>query len=216
MLYRETVHILFYEIVILLVTILGWKFLHSRMLAGLSIVIGAAIVFTVFFFRDPERTIPVSRGVVVSPADGRIVDVKEFSSLPFYESPSRRVSIFLSLWDVHVNRVPVSGKVVSLEYLPGKFLPAFLNRSHESNEQNIIAIDGELGRVFVKQIAGLIARRIVCHLRVGDFIGRGERFGMIRFGSRVELYLPISVKIKVARGQRVKGGVSIIGEADEV
>lgn len=213
---KGVIHILFCEIAILLGAISGWKFFHSRMLAGLCIVIGFAIVFTFFFFRDPARVTPMKQGVVVSPADGRILDVKECFSPNFCESPLIMVSIFLSLWDVHVNRVPISGKVVSLEYMTGEFLPAFLGRSPVRNEQNIIGIDGEMGRVFVKQIAGLIARRIVCYLQVGDRIHRGERFGMIRFGSRVELYLPLTIKMKVARGQKVKAGVSIIGEVDEV
>ena len=212
---KETIHILFCEIAILLITVLGWNFFRSRMLAGMSIIIGIVIVFTVFFFRDPERIIPEAKGVVVSPADGRIVDVKEMVGLPFCESPLKMVSIFLTLWDVHVNRMPISGEVAFVKYSPGRFLPAFIGKSSTRNEQNIIGIDGEMGRVFVKQIAGLIARRIVCRLHVGDRINRGERYGMIRFGSRVELYLPISVKIEIARGERVKGGMSIIGRVDE-
>lgn len=214
--YKETIHILLCEIIILLITILGWKFLKSRMLAGLSIIIVVGIAFTVFFFRDPERITPAGQSVVVSPADGRIVDVQEVTDLSFCESPLNMVSIFLTLWDVHVNRTPISGKVAFVKYSPGRFLPAFIGKSSTRNEQNIIGIDGEMGRVFVKQIAGLIARRIVCRLHVGDRINQGERFGMIRFGSRVELFLPTSVKIEVARGQRVKGGISIIGRTDEI
>ena len=186
------------------------------MLAGLSIIVIVAIVFTVIFFRDPERITPAGQGVIVSPADGRIVDVKEVTNLSFCESPLNMVSIFLSLWDVHVNRMPISGKIAFMKYSQGRFLPAFIGESSKRNEQNTIGIDGEMGRVFIKQIAGLIARRIVCRLRVGDRINRGERFGMIRFGSRVELFLPTSVKIEVLRGQRVKGGISIIGRADEI
>jgi phosphatidylserine decarboxylase len=214
-LFKENIHILFCEIIFLLITILGWKFLRSRILAGLSILLVVAIVFTVFFFRDPERITPAGQGVVVSPADGRIVVVKEVTNLSFSESPLNMVSIFLTLWDVHVNRIPISGKVSFVKYSPGRFLPAFIGKSSTRNEQNIIGIDGEMGRLFIKQIAGLIARRIVCRLRVGDRVNRGERFGMIRFGSRIELFLPTSVKIEVARGQRVKGGISIIGKADE-
>ena len=214
--YKENIHILLCELIILLTTILGWSFLRSRILFGLSIIIVMGIVFTVFFFRNPERIIPEGYGVVVSPADGRITDVKQVTDLSICESSFNMVSIFLTLWDVHVNRTPISGKVVLVKYSPGRFLPAFIGKSSRRNEQNLIGINGEIGRVFIKQIAGFIARRIVCRLRIGDRIDRGERFGMIRFGSRVELYLPTSIKIEVARGQRIKGGISIIGRLDEV
>ena len=214
--YKENIHILLCELIILLTTILGWSFLRSRILFGLSIIIVMGIVFTAFFFRDPERIIPEGHGVVVSPADGRITDVKQVTDLSICESSLNMVSILLTLWDVHVSRTPISGKVVLVKYSPGRFLPAFIGKSSTRNEQNLIGINGEMGRVFIKQIAGFIARRIVCRLRIGDRVDRGERFGMIRFGSRVELYLPTSIKIEVARGQRIKGGISIIGRLDEV
>ena len=195
--------------------IMVWRLLNSMTFLAMAILCFVVIGSTLYFFRDPERQIPVENGIVVSPADGKVLEMKEITHLSFYDFPLQKVSIFLSLWDVHINRAPVSGKVIHFSYRPGRFFPACIRKSSDNNEQNIIGIEGGTGVVFVKQVAGLLARRIVCRLRVGDEVQRGERFGMIRFGSRVEVYLPSSVHLDVSEGDKVKGGVSIIGDIHE-
>lgn len=213
--FRQSVHILIAEIILIGGMIVGWRLLNSKIFLAAAILCFVVIGSTLYFFRDPERQIPVGNGIVVSPADGKVVEMIDKAHLPFHDTPLQRVSIFLSLWDVHVNRVPVSGKVVHFSYRPGRFLPAFIHKSSERNEQNIIGIQGSKGVVFVKQIAGMLTRRIVCRLRVGDEVRQGERFGMIRFGSRVEVYVPSSVHLGVREGDRVRAGISIIGDIHE-
>lgn len=208
---KEVVNMVIGESVLLLGAILGWRFLDSTIAFALALGIGLLILFTITFFRDPDRSIPNENGIVVSPADGRVVRIQDSTCGPDHDDPVKMISIFLSLWDVHVNRVPISGEVVSVNYRSGRFRPAFTGKASENNEQNIIGIDGRIGRIYVKQIAGTIARRIVCHLRVGDWIRQGDRFGMIRFGSRVDLVLPSSVILRVSEGDRVTAGESVIG-----
>ena len=199
------------ESILLILAVLGWRLTDSWVFLITTVIFVCLMILTLYFFRDPDRVIPAGKGLVVSPADGRIVRVEESVLLPMYKVPAKRIAIFLSLGDVHINRVPVSGRVVSLEYTPGCYRPAFSHHSSESNEQQLIGIKGTMGKVYIKQIAGMVARRIVCRLRVGDRIRRGERFGMIKFGSRIELYLPSSVTLKVSEGERVRGGETIIG-----
>ena len=166
--------------------------------------------FTLFFFRDPEREIPQGEGIIVSPADGQVVGVDQVDHAPFIEGPAKRISIFLSIFDVHLNRAPIEGRVGFRHYHPGKFLPANCDKASTDNEQNSVGIqDGEF-RVLVKQIAGIIARRIVCWKDAGDMVQRGERFGLIRFGSRTELYLPPDSRIEVVVGQKVNGGSTVV------
>ena len=170
------------------------------------------MIGTLYFFRDPERIIPNTGNCILSPADGRILNVSTTKGLAFYQGPAQLVSIFLSLWDVHINRIPVSGNVFYLQYLPGHYYPAFSSSASKTNEQMVIGIDSKIGQVFLKQIAGTIARRIVCKLEKGNRVEKGDRFGIIKFGSKVELYLPMTVQINVSKGDRVKGGESVIGE----
>jgi phosphatidylserine decarboxylase len=161
--------------------------------------------FVGYFFRNPARRIPAGEHLVVSPADGRVVRVE---SLP----DGKAISIFLNIFDVHVNRVPIRGELESLEYKRGRFKPAFADEASRINEQNILTIRGPQIRVIVKQIAGWVARRVVCWKRPGLPLERGELFGLIRFGSRVDLVLPQEVRVLVRVGDRVKGGCSVIGE----
>lgn len=177
----------------------GW-----RWTAGILIFLG---LFVFYFFRDPERAIPTDRGAVVSPADGHVVAVVDE---PLGAAPGRRVSIFLSIWDVHVQRAPVAGRVASVVYRPGKFYAALRSAASRENEQNIISIRADGGTLVFKQIAGAIARRVICWKREGDTVALGERVGMIRFGSRVDVWLPQEAEIVVRRGQKVKGGESIL------
>ena len=169
-------------------------------------------IWTLYFFRDPDREVPQNQNLILSPADGKIIQVNTSDRLPFCQGTFRCVAIFLSLWDVHINRIPVDGNIKLLQYFPGRFYPAFASAASGKNEQMLIGIESKFGNLFLKQIAGLTARRILCRLKPGQKVTRGERFGMIKFGSRVELYLPTSVKLTVNEGDRVKGGKSVIGE----
>jgi len=164
--------------------------------------------FVLYFFRDPQRKAPADPDAVVSPADGRVVEIVDE---PLGEEPGRRVSIFLSIWDVHVNRAPVAGRIRRLEYRPGRFHVALRSRASAENEQNVIYLTTPRGEMMFKQIAGWIARRVLCWKSEGDPVELGERVGMIRFGSRVDVWLPAHAEILVRRGQHVAGGTSILG-----
>lgn len=167
-------------------------------------------LFTVFFFRDPNRTIPSGDGVVVGPADGKVVLIDEPEDSPHYEGPCKRVAIFLSLFNVHVNRAPFAGTVVDTSHQPGGYLNAAKLEAGDQNEAMTIRMDTARGPMTVRQIAGLVARRIVCPLQPGDELATGERFGMIKFGSRTELYLPLDAQICVKMGETVRGGSTVI------
>ena len=177
---------------------------HWNAAGGVLVLLAA---FVLYFFRDPERVAPSDPAAVVSPADGRIVEVVEEC---VGSRPGRRVSIFLSIWDVHVNRAPLAGRIARVEYRPGRFYVAMRSRASAENEQNIIHLDTARGEIVFKQIAGWIARRVLCWKAVGDAVALGERVGMIRFGSRVDLWLPAEAEMVVRRGQHVKGGSSIL------
>lgn len=163
-------------------------------------------VFVVFFFRNPRRDIPDGQKLIVSPADGKVVKIADAGN------GERCISIFLSVFNVHVNRAPIAGNLKRLEYRRGKFLAAYEEKASRVNEQNIITLESEDIQVTFRQIAGLIARRVVCWKKPGDSIQRGERIGLIRFGSRVDVELPENVSIKVQVGDKVRGGCSILGE----
>jgi phosphatidylserine decarboxylase len=170
-------------------------------------------LFTAFFFRDPERPVPADPRLVLSAADGKVIVVGPApAGNPLGEGASQ-VSIFLSVFDVHVNRAPIGGRISKVEYHEGQFLPAFQDKASLANEQNSVTIEADGGRrVTFKQIAGLIARRIVFKKKVGDTVAAGERVGMIKFGSRVDMFLPKDVRLRVQKGDRVVGGVSVVGE----
>jgi len=177
--------------------------------AVVLLLVGA---FMAFFFRDPRRPVPTDPHVIVAPADGRVTRVR--SGEPNEQSDSL-VSIFLSPLDVHVNRSPMSGIITEITYKPGKFLMATDERARDVNEQNTLTIQGHGLTVKCSQIAGILARRIVCWKREGDRVECGERFGMIKFGSRTDLLLPCNVEIAVKKGTRVRGGVTVIGRIRE-
>ena len=174
-----------------------------------------ATVWCAYFFRDPRRVIPIGEGLVVSPADGRISQVALASPPPELEmGPEQRVrvSIFMNVFDVHVNRAPVAGEVRRIVYKPGKFLNADLDKASEDNERNSILLRTAAGPVAIVQIAGLIARRIVCFVREGTHVSAGERIGLIRFGSRVDVYLPGGTKPLVSEGQTALAGETVIAD----
>jgi len=175
----------------------------------LGIAFAMLAAFMAFFFRDPKRETPTETDVVVAPADGLVTRVQ-----PIQEGNDRSatlVSIFLSPLDVHINRAPISGKITNVSYTHGKFLMATDERASLVNEQNALTIQGEKITVVCKQIAGILARRIVCWKQAGERVALGERFGMIKFSSRTDLLLPESVDVLVTKGQRVQGGTTIIG-----
>lgn len=175
-------------------------------------VFGILAIFNLFFFRDPERKVVRDDSAILSPADGRVVVVRKIDLEPhFIRSEAYQVSIFLSVFNVHVNRNPVSGIVEYFRYQKGKFLVAMKEDASVSNEQTIIGIESPKGKVLFKQIAGLIARRIVCDLREGFSVEQGEKMGMIMYGSRVDVFFPVSATPTVKVGDRVKGGLSVIG-----
>jgi phosphatidylserine decarboxylase len=186
----------------------GWR---GGLLCWLSL---AVTLLMINFFRDPERKPPETPGVIVSPADGKIVQVREVDRLEL-KGRCQQVSIFMSPLDVHVNRSPITGIVESITYTPGRFLPAFRDKASELNEQTSIILTAETphgpARIMVKQIAGLLARRIVCRLRQGDKVTTGQRIGLIKFSSRVDLFLPTTVQLQIKVGDKVKAGTSIIG-----
>jgi len=164
-------------------------------------------VFFLWFFRDPERSIPTDAGAVVSPGDGKVTDV---ATLADGDRKQLRVSIFLSVFDVHVNRSPIAGIVREVRYQRGKFLNAMSAICADQNEQNIVTVEGDGQRVVFKQIAGLLARRIVFDPKIGDRLERGQRVGLIKFGSRVDVLLDASARMNVKVGDRVKGGASVL------
>jgi phosphatidylserine decarboxylase len=174
---------------------------------AVGIILVALALFVFYFFRDPERVVPNEPGAVVSPADGRIVVITDEA---LNGKPGKRVSIFLAIWNVHVNRSPEAGTITGMAYRPGKFLAAMVARASTENEQNVISLSTAAGEMMFKQIAGLIARRVVCWKKPGDVVARGERIGLVRFGSRVDLWVPREAEILVKLGDNVKGGSSVL------
>lgn len=185
--------------------VLGWT--------GLAAAFGALALFTAWFFRNPHRSAPQSDRAVVAPGDGKIVEISEETEPRFLKDKSVRISIFLNVFDVHVNRIPCKGTVEQVAYQPGKFLVASRPEATLQNEQNALLIRAAQGtKVLCVQIAGLIARRIVCWVQPGETVACGERFGLIRFGSRMDVFLPVGTKLRVKVGDHVKGGETILGE----
>jgi len=168
------------------------------------------LLFVLYFFRDPHRTLPEGHGLVVSPADGRVVEITEVEDGAFPGGRARRVSIFLSIFNVHVNRAPVAAAVSKIHYSPGRFRAAFHGKASEENERNRIDLNTPYGPLAVTQIAGAIARRIVCDLAVGDQVKAGERMGLIRFGSRVDLFLPLAADLRLKKGQKVRTSATVV------
>jgi phosphatidylserine decarboxylase len=200
----------------------GYPFLYAAAFAtavfallditGVALIGLLATVSIALFFRDPDRMVPAEEALVVAPADGKVVAVERVEDSPFYEGPCTKVGIFMSVFNVHINRVPHEGRVTALSHRPGRFLAANRADASLANEHNAMTLETKDGqKVAVVQIAGWVARRIICSVVEGEAVNRGQRFGLICFGSRVDLYLPPSAMVEVAAGARVKGGASIIG-----
>jgi phosphatidylserine decarboxylase len=207
---REMIRMIGLESVAFLPSAVGFLMTGYRVLGILSVLLLGLMIMTAYFFRDPER-IPIRDGnMILSPADGKVVEIG-MSVYPGTERPAQRIAIFLSVFNVHVNRIPVSGIVQRLEYRPGMFLPAFRSEASEKNERSEIWIQTGQGDVVVRQITGIIARRIVCGLEESEKVEAGDRFGLIRFGSRAELFFPTGFRMRVAPGDRVIAGITAIG-----
>ncbi len=174
------------------------------------------ILFTFWFFRDPERKVPeearIDKSLVLSPADGKVVEIVEEDENFYLKSKARRISIFLSPLDVHVNRVPATGEIEFYDYNPGKYLVAYHPKSSELNEQSRIGLKTPYGKIFFKQIVGILARRLVCELKVGDKVNAGDKFGMMKFGSRMDVMVPLSAEVLVKVGDKVKACETIISK----
>ncbi|MBN1365013.1 MAG: phosphatidylserine decarboxylase family protein [Syntrophaceae bacterium] len=202
------------------IAIEGWPFILPPAIAAVLLFafdcmtsgfIFIALTFCfMYFFRDPQRSAPEGTNLVVSPADGKIVAIKDSFESDYLNKQTQQISIFLSILDVHVNRFPISGLVETIDYHQGKFNLAFLERASLENERTAMVIADGNRKILVTQIAGFIARRIVCHAQPGDWIQRGKRYGMICFGSRVDIFLPKDTELKVKLGDKVKGAKDII------
>ena len=197
------------DIIAILVPVLIFKLI----LLVISILLFGLVIF---FFRDPVRMLPegVKENEIISPADGKVMMIGEIQEDSFLKTPAKMIGIFLSPLNVHINRIPVPGKVDYFKYVKGDYIAAFNHKSSERNERTIIGITNPKFKVLFKQIAGFVARRIVCGVKTGDTVKQGEKFGMIKFGSRVDVILPVNSLIKVSVNQRVKGGLTVLAEVN--
>jgi len=201
------------SIVCLLAIVLSFIFVEPRILKYCIVVVSAVMLgLTINFFRDPERTSPAGENLVLSPADGKIIAIRQLEEREFLKSGATMVSIFMSPLNVHVNRNPISGMVKHLRYVKGEYFAAFEDKASEKNEQMVIGIEGPRGRVLFKQIAGFLARRIVCTLKMDDTVKAGERFGMIKFGSRVDVFVPASAAVRAKVGDETVAGETVLAE----
>ena len=175
----------------------------------------AITLFTVFFFRDPERDTVEGRGLFYSPADGKVILIRETEEDELLKKRALEISIFMSLFDVHVNRSPCNGVVKAVKHYHGKFLAAFKQESSIVNEHITMLLETEHGNIVVKQVAGLLARRAVCRVKSGDSLKQGQRYGLIKFGSRLDVFLPLNTRIKVKLNDKVKSGETILGIAEQ-
>lgn len=180
-------------------------------------LIGLATTFAICgFFRDPDRVIPERPAAVVSPADGKVIAASVVDNSPFYDGRTMKISIFMSVFNVHINRIPCDGRVKEINYHPGKFIAANFDKASLENEHNAVFIETDQGKhLCVVQVAGLIARRIICKIKPGDSVIRGQRFGLICFGSRLDVYLPTDIKLNVTVGDKIQAGETILGRFND-
>ncbi len=212
MIAREGLIFIFSGALITILTILAASRWDSRVLFTISIIFGILTIFTTFFFRDPERSFTPEDGILISPADGKIIAIDTLSNHDYIGGEVIKVSIFLSVFNVHINRIPADGVIDYVKYNPGKFFAAFEDKASELNEQTEFGMTTKSGsKIVFKQIAGLIARRIIYNLNENDVVTAGDRFGLIRFGSRMELFVPAGTELLVKTGDIVKGSETIVG-----
>jgi phosphatidylserine decarboxylase len=188
-------------------------FVQNNFIKAILIIIPIIfLIFSINFFRDPERVTPDKENVVVSPADGKVIIIKDFEDRKFVNGPAKQISIFMSPMNVHVNRIPINGRVTYVKYHQGDYVMAFEEKASERNERSEFGIESKHGKVFFTQVAGFVARRIVYEIKEGDSVQIGKRFGMIKFGSRVDVIVSSDWKINVAMNQMVKAGETILFE----
>jgi len=212
MIAKDGYRIIIYTGILLVIFAVSAYVSHSFALWVATAVVAVVFIFHFFFFRDPEREIPSGEQLILSPADGQIIKIDEMDEPLYFKENMLRISIFMSIFDAHINRIPISGTVELVEYKKGRFEAAFADSAALNNEQNAIAIRSEKGRLLFTQIAGLIARRIVSRVKPGDRVTAGDRFGMIKYSSRVDLFLPKDVVLHIKLKQKVKAGSTILGE----
>jgi|UPI00039AC805 phosphatidylserine decarboxylase len=209
MIAREGGRLILYQVVASLIFLYAGLRSHSVLLLTLFWLTLLFLTFTLYFFRDPERQTPTVADAIIAPADGKVIKIERITDQ--FVGEGYLISTFMSPFNVHVNRNPFDGKVAQINYRKGKFWSAFKDEALLENEQNQIQLESARGRMTYTQVAGAFARRIVCHLKTGDVVQRGARFGMIMFGSRVDLVVPVNTKISVSLGQKVRAGVTIMG-----
>tara|TARA_Y100000590_G_scaffold470052_1_gene661625 strand:+ start:8698 stop:9381 length:684 start_codon:yes stop_codon:yes gene_type:complete len=201
---------------IYIVTLLLLIIVFSPFFPLIGIGLFFILLFIIYFFRDPDKIIPINENLILSPADGKVTFVDKEAppkESQIIESNYKKISIFLNVFDIHINRIPVAGKILSINYISGKFFNATLDKSSKFNERNIIVLElKDRSKIIVVQIAGMIARRIVCDINNNQKVNAGDRFGLIKFGSRVDIYIPEHLNILVSEGQRVIGGETIIAD----
>ena len=208
---REGIPTILIVNVILAISVVGMVLTDSIWVTSLTILLTGVDLLILYFFRDPDRTVPDGKNLVVSPGDGTVVLIDRVHEGDFFQEEVTQVSIFLSVFNVHVNRIPISGSVKYCRHVTGKFLAAFKKEASLENEQSHIGIVNPECKLLFKQIAGLLARRIVFNVAEGDDVIQGNRFGIIKFGSRIDIFLPLKVKLHVKIGDKVRGGESIVG-----
>ena len=187
--------------------IMGFRVMGLWIAAALM---AAVACFMAFFFRDPERVVPGGDGLVIAPADGRVLIAGDADPAVAPPGMWTQVSVFLSPIDVHINRIPVGGRVMKIEYKPGRFLAAYRWEAASANERNDVWIDHAGETVVCRQVVGVLARRLVCRIRVGDEVRTGDRYGLMKFGSRIDLFLPRHVRLRVGKGDRIRGGETVV------
>ena len=204
-------NIIIYPLFIILLFTFGYGYVFNfESILIFIIILVAVFLFCLNFFRDPLRNIPTDKNIIISPADGKVIKIKDFID-PNTHQKLKLISIFLSVFNVHSNRMPVNGKFKSVKYIKGDFLAAFDHKASEQNERTEITIETKFGSMIVKQIAGLVARRILCYANENEKMSVGDRLGFIRFGSRTDIILPESIDIKIELNQKVYGGETVIG-----
>ncbi len=200
-------------LILTIITLVSWYFIDNQLSKIIiSIFVLLFFLFTLNFFRDPARTSPIGEKYIISPADGEVIKIEQIEEEKFIKGNSVMISIFMSPLNVHVNRNPIDGNVGYYQYVSGEYFAAFEDKASLKNEQTHIGIENKFGKVFFKQIAGFVARRIICTLKVGDSVKAGTRFGMIQFGSRVDVYLPATAKINVKMNEKTVAGETILAE----
>ena len=203
-------NIIVYPLIVIFGITSAFNYLTEFDILFVQITIFVVLLFCLNFFRDPSRVIPKNKNKIISPADGKIIKIKEFED-PKSGKKLKLISIFLSVFNVHANRMPVDGKFINVKYVKGDFLAAFNHRASDKNERMEISIDTEFGIIVVKQIAGLVARRILCYAKEGKKMLAGDRLGFIRFGSRTDIILPHNINLNIKLNQKVYGGETILG-----